>query len=288
MQASNFRKVCKRSNQKLESGLTEFQDRIDPLFAVLLQCKEQQTDLNTAFVREVRCAPEPEVVCCTQQQLLEIQRFCCNSQHFSVLGVDASFNIGKFCYTLTTYRHLMITNKVTGKHPVMIGPILFHMKKLESSYRLLASTMISLNPNLSGFLSFGTDGEINVIKAFSCQFIFAVHMRCKKHLEANIESALVRFGIPGSIRREILLDIFGTKDAQTQFFGIADAINASDFDDKLKLVELKWVQAHPAGLQFVDWFRCNIATVIKDCMLRPLREQCQLGSPPDYFYNNAN
>ena len=23
----------------------------------------------------------------------------------------------------------MITNKVTGKHPVMIGPILFHMKK---------------------------------------------------------------------------------------------------------------------------------------------------------------
>lgn len=23
-------------------------------------------------------------------------------------------------------------------------------------------------------------------------------------------------------------------------------------------------------------------------MLRPLREQCQLGSPPDYFYNNAN
>ena len=79
------------------------------------------------------------------------------------------------------------------------------MKKLESSYRLLASTMISLNPNLSGLLSFGTDGEINVIKAFSSQFIFAVHMRCKKHLEANIESALVRFGIPGNIRREILL-----------------------------------------------------------------------------------
>ncbi len=288
MQASNFRKISKQTSSTSQSGLTKCQDHADPLFAVLLQCKEQQANLDTAFVREVRCAPEPEIVCCTQQQLLDIERFCCNSQHFSVLGVDPSFNIGKFCYTLTTYRHLMIVNKLTGKHPVMIGPILFHMRKLESSYKLLASTMVDLHPNLSGLLSFGTDGEINVAKAFSSQFIFAVHMRCKKHLEANIESALVRFGIPQSIRREILLDIFGTRDSQTQFFGIADASNASDFDNKLKHVEVKWAQAHPTGAQFVDWFRCHAAKVIKDCMLRPLREQCQLGSPPEYFYNNGN
>jgi hypothetical protein len=274
MQASNFRKISKQTSSTSQSGLTKCQDHADPLFAVLLQCKEQQANLDTAFVREVRCAPEPEIVCCTQQQLLDIERFCCNSQHFSVLGVNPSFNIGKFCYTLTTYRHLMIVNKLTGKHPVMIGPILFHMRKLESSYKLLASTMVDLHPNLSGLLSFGTDGEINVAKAFSSQFIFAVHMRCKKHLEANIESALVRFGIPQSIRREILLDIFGTRDSQTQFFGIADASNASDFDNKLKHVEVKWAQAHPTGAQFVDWFRCHAAKVIKDCMLRPLREQC--------------
>jgi hypothetical protein len=51
---------------------------------------------------------------------------------------------------------------------------------------------------------------------------------------------------------------------------------------------VKWAEAHPAGTQFVDWFRCHAATVIKDCMLRPLREQCQLGSPPEYFYSNGN
>ena len=96
--------------------------------------------------------------------------FCCDPQHFTVLGVDPSFNVGKFCYTLTTYRHLMVVDKVTGKNPVMIGPVLFHMRKLESSYKLLASTMVNLNPNLSGLLSFGTDGELNIGKAFSFFF----------------------------------------------------------------------------------------------------------------------
>ena len=42
------------------------------------------------------------------------------------------------------------------------------------------------------------------------------------------------------------------------------------------------------GLTFAEWFRRNSVGVMKDSMLRPLREQCQLGSPPDFFYNNGN
>lgn len=288
MQAKNFRKVSGKRSHNSSQSTSGSEDHSDPLFAVLLQCKEQQGDLNTAFVREVRCAPEPEIVCATQQQLTDIERFCCNPEHFTVLGVDPSFNVGKFCYTITTYRHPMVVDKVTGKHPVMIGPILFHMMKLQSSYKLLTSTMVNLNPKLSGLLSFGTDGEINVAKAFSDQFIFAVHMRCKKHLEDNIDSAMVRIGIPAKVRREILLDIFGAQEGETQYFGLADAISASDFDEKLVLVEQKWAEAHPLGLQFAEWFRRNSVGVMKDSMLRPLREQCQLGSPPDFYYNNGN
>lgn len=182
----------------------------------------------------------------------------------------------------------MVVDKVTGKHPVMIGPILFHMRKLESSYNFLTSTVVNLKTKLSGLLSFGNDGELNVSKAFSGQFIFALHIRCKKHLQDNIESAMVSLGIPKETRREMLLDIFGAREGETQFFGLADAANASDFDDKLKLVVQRWALAHTAGLQFVDWFQRYASEVIKDCMLQPLREQCQLGSPPDYFYNNRN
>ena len=288
MQAKNFRKISSKPSKSIQSDKSDNHNHCDPLFAVLLQCKEQQGDLNTAFVQEVRCAPEPEVVCATQQQLTDIGRFCCDPQHFTVLGVDPSFNVGKFCYTLTTYRHLMVVDKVTGKNPVMIGPVLFHMRKLESSYKLLASTMVNMNPNLSGLLSFGTDGELNIGKAFSDQFIFAAHMRCKKHLEDNIDSAMVRIGIPTKIRRQILLDVFGGREGDTQYFGLADAISASEFDDKLVLVEQKWAEYHPLGLTFAEWFRRNSVGVMKDSMLRPLREQCQLGSPPDFFYNNGN
>lgn len=289
MQAKNFRKMSgNQSHQFKESNCSDCQDHSDPLFAVLLQCKEQQGDLNTAFVREVRRAPEPEVVCATQQQLVDTERFCCNPHQFTVLGVDPSFNVGKFCYTLTTYRHLMVVDKVTGKHPVMIGPILFHMRKLEASYKLLTSTMVNLNPNLSGLMSFGTDGEYNVAKAFSDQFVFAMQMRCKKHLEDNIESAMVRIGIPAKMRREILVDIFGVQEGSTKYFGLADASNTVDFDEKLGHLQHKWAEADPMGLEFGEWFRRNSVKVIKDSMLRPLREQCQLGSPPDFYYNNGN
>ena len=115
MQAKNFRKISSKPSKSIQSDKSDNHNHCDPLFAVLLQCKEQQGDLNTAFVQEVRCAPEPEVVCATQQQLTDIGRFCCDPQHFTVLGVGPSFNVGKFCYTLTTYRHLIVVDKVTGK-----------------------------------------------------------------------------------------------------------------------------------------------------------------------------
>ena len=99
---------------------------------------------------------------------------------------------------------------------------------------------------------------------------------------------MVRIGIPTKIRRQILLDVFGGREGDTQYFGLADAISASEFDDKLVLVEQKWAEYHPLGLTFAEWFRRNSVGVMKDSMLRPLREQCQLGSPPDFFYNNGN
>ena len=39
---------------------------------------------------------------------------------------------------------------------------------------------------------------------------------------------------------------------------------------------------------FFKWFVRNKATVIKHSMLRPVREEAGLGSPPDAFYTNAS
>ncbi|XP_066928713.1 uncharacterized protein [Clytia hemisphaerica] len=62
------------------------------------------------FIRELSVIPEVSVFVSSDQQLLDIERFCTKNTNFSVLGVDATFNLGQYFVTLTTYRHLMFEN----------------------------------------------------------------------------------------------------------------------------------------------------------------------------------
>lgn len=70
--------------------------------------KEQSLDKDSAFVRDVSASLEFSVFMAAKQQLIDIEHFCTNVEHLSVLGVDATFNVGKYFSTLTTYRHLML------------------------------------------------------------------------------------------------------------------------------------------------------------------------------------
>ena len=95
--------------------------------------KEDARDPDTAFVRKVDNSSDPCVVLASNQQLLDVERFCTNPAKFSVLGVDATFNFGRFYVTLTTYRHLLLWTK-ENCHPVRIGPTLLHHRKEAGSY----------------------------------------------------------------------------------------------------------------------------------------------------------
>ena len=44
--------------------------------------------------------------------------------------------------------------------------------------------------------------------------------------------------------------------------------------------------ANMAG--FIEWFVSNKADVIRDTMLRPVREECGLGNPPEIFTTNPS
>ena len=52
-----------------------------------------------------------------------IEHFCASSGVASVLGIDVTFNLGRFYVTLCTYQNLNICNN-RGKHPIMVGPAL--------------------------------------------------------------------------------------------------------------------------------------------------------------------
>ena len=80
--------------------------------------KEDARDPESAFVRKVDNSSDPCVVLATNQQLLDVERFCTNPAKFCVLGVDATFNFGKYYVTLTTYRHLLAPADQRRFHPV--------------------------------------------------------------------------------------------------------------------------------------------------------------------------
>lgn len=123
-----------RNVRQLTNIKQKSQESAEDNFVELLQMlKEDARDPDTAFVRKVDNSSDPCVVLASNQQLLDVERFCTNPAKLSVLGVDATFNFGRFYVTLTTYRHLLLWTK-ENCHPVRIGPTLLHHRKEAGSY----------------------------------------------------------------------------------------------------------------------------------------------------------
>ena len=94
----------------------------DMLYAVMLQCKS--TEGCERIVQDVTCAPKPMAVLATDQQLFDMERFCCHPFKFSVLGIDPTFNLGEFSVTPIVYRHLLLEYSKSHNNPLVLGPLL--------------------------------------------------------------------------------------------------------------------------------------------------------------------
>ena len=179
------------------------------------------------FVRLVVAAPEPMEVLATDQQ-------------FAIMGVDPTFNFGDFNVTPIVYRNLLLEHRTKGHSPLMLGPILVHQEKKFCSYNYFASTLIGLKPSLRNVLAFGTDGECELIKAFTTNFPNAIHLRCFRHFKANLSSKFKDLAVPSSITDEFLLEAFGKMEEGIHIEGIADAKNMEVFQGKLEALQKKW------------------------------------------------
>ena len=118
-----------RRRRDEKETLSSFSKKADPLFSVMLMCKESEGgNPQDAFVRKVTGTPEPMTVLTFNWSLDDIERFCTKQQQCTVLSIDPTFNLGDFFVTVTTYRHMLLKNS-SGNHPVMVGPILSINKK---------------------------------------------------------------------------------------------------------------------------------------------------------------
>ena len=89
----------------------------------------------------------------------------------------------------------------------MLGSVLIHKTKTFRPFHYFASTLIRLNPQVAKLKAFGTDGEPELIKAFSVAFPGAIHLRCVNHMRQNVKDKLHALNIPKEIWKEFLDDI---------------------------------------------------------------------------------
>ena len=127
------RKVTYYKRRSASSGSSEAND----LYSIMLQA--QMEEKGKKFIRDVKTYPEPAIVVATEQQLFDVERFCCNPEMFSILTVDPTFSLGDFDVTPTTYRHLLLYSKRTKQPPVLLGPT---YKKTFTTYKFLASAVM--------------------------------------------------------------------------------------------------------------------------------------------------
>ena len=244
--------------------------------------KDQLAELislsNNGFVRNVQVGPGVKAVLATEEQLADVVQFCTNPEEFGILGIDVTYNIGDFYITTTTYQHLAIIDKSTGKHPTFPGPMMLHTDEKEATFHYFASTMREVNSDIQNILFVGSDRQRSIENGIGPQMPLAQFLACKKHVEDNIKMKLATLGIQN--KSDVFVDIFGDSTSR----GLVDCESSEDFDCRLLQLQCSW-ESMPHGKEFYSYFLTHISEDMKSKMLLPVRRAAGLGDK--FFFNNS-
>ena len=101
-QVKDFSRYAKQ--QRTHNTAGQIKDD-DPWLRLLGEGKKQALSRNTAFIRDVRVAPEPLCVMATDRQINDLKRFCCQPTEYKPFTVDPTFNIGEYNVTSNIGKH---------------------------------------------------------------------------------------------------------------------------------------------------------------------------------------
>ena len=204
-------------------------------YIFLNESKIQEGDPKTTFVRDVRVGAEPLCVVGTNRQLDDLKRFCCNPVEYRPLTVDPTFDFGPYNVTPLSYQHLIVLRREDGKHPTMIGPVLLHEKKTQSTYSLFGGTLKSLEPELKNLMAFGTDDEKALVGGFNETYERVTCLLYEIRLCKNIDTKLLSMDIKGESKQSVIDDIFGRKIGSVFESRLTDAGSAENLLACLKV-----------------------------------------------------
>ena len=279
----NRRQACNaKSHNHSTSGIASNQHK-DLIYDLL----EQHYGSLKTYVRTVSFDDSVMCTLATDQQLSDIERFCCNrgSTNSSVFGIDPTFNLGDFYVTVTTYENLMLKSRLTGSHPVFIGPMFVHQRRTYETYFHFASEILKHRKALASLNAIGTDGEEQLSSAFGTVFPGAVKLLCVVHKRDNVRAKLRQLAVPEYLSKDILDSIFGYQLGDTFFKGLVDADDVQDFNAKLEELKPKW---HAICPDFHPWFVSHEAELFCSSMIRSVRSAAGLGHPPRSYTTNNN
>ena len=210
----------------------------DEIFDLLSLLKEHQSMEDGGFLREVQIGSTPCAILTTKRQLENVVMYCCQPDHFSVFGIDATFELGDFYVTLTTYRNPSLRNCRTNSEPVFLGPAFIHMERRTQDYQAFFSSLLKYEPRLCDLKAYGTDGEAALTAALESCFPHAVSLRCFIHKKNNIEEHLK--GCSSAVKKEIVRDIFGSQEGEILSTGLVDCDSEQAFDVSLGRLHQRW------------------------------------------------
>ena len=196
------RKIIQAESTGVSATLYTITRNRDMLFVIMEQYKNAEKSN-----RFVTCGPEPMAILCTNQQLLDVETFCCDPYSFSIFGVDPALNLSAFSVIPIVFRNVLLEDSRTHRSPVIMGPMLVHYRKqFYTDVSSFFSTLIGLQPSIQAV---GIDGENAFVDALSQNFPHASQLRCFRHLQQNEEQHLRDNQFPSGVVKEFIQDIFG-------------------------------------------------------------------------------
>ena len=131
----NRRQIYNIQHSSVSHGNIGTSGKPDPVFKLLQQCKMDLMPGGRKFIRSVNFETSSSCVIATDAQLQNVVRFCTNQGPHCILGIDPTFNLGKFYVTVTTFVHTHVVKKGTMEVPTFFGPMFIHTEKnFESFY----------------------------------------------------------------------------------------------------------------------------------------------------------
>ena len=186
---------------------------------------EKCKDSEEKFFHTLQVGLEVILVLTTKAQLVDVVKFCCNPDKYSIFGIDFTYDIGPFFVTTTTYRHLMLHDIDSGTHPNFPGPMMIHTDEGALAFHYFVSTLKGLNRDIENILFIGCERQKAIVKGLSQ----AKFLACAKHVQDNIKRKMSSLFIPDKVQTEFLNEISGNRSKKA----LIDSGSVEDFDARL-------------------------------------------------------